>query len=87
MLQQTSASGVIIVEDDPIWFSPAGCEPLLRLLQSPVRAHPSHLCMQPCWSTRPRARRASSLPHSMAHACRGLSAAGGAGAGGAHPAL
>lgn len=51
MLQQTSASGVIIVEDDPIWFSPAGCEPLLRLLQSPVRAHPSHLCMRPCYST------------------------------------
>ena len=51
MLQQTSASGVIIVEDDPIWFSPAGCEPLLRLLQSPVRTHPSHLCMRPCRST------------------------------------
>ncbi|KAK9821117.1 hypothetical protein WJX81_008681 [Elliptochloris bilobata] len=35
-LQQTSASGVIIVADDPIWLSPAGCEPLQRLLQSPA---------------------------------------------------
>lgn len=50
-LQQTSASGVIIVEDDPIWFSPPGCEPLLRLLQSPVRTHPSHLFMRPWHST------------------------------------
>ena len=36
-LQQTSASGVIIVEDDPLWLSPPGCGPLQRLLQSPVR--------------------------------------------------